>query len=283
MLKEELEITNKPLDEKELNEELEPFGFEYKLNQNIFTSIMYPWQREYGYCRSYDEASTFLGMIFDCEPIYFKYDNRNWLIEFWKGQYGMTTGCEIGIYVSNDKNEGFYNFMNEIIYESVDDNERLSMSFKLKKNDSIIITRSDYHWWLTGFKLGDFSKPSKLIMDIEITFKNLEMRDAFIIGLKKTGYKDKNIKLLNNIVFLTFDKPYSNQPFTRNALITFFVQKYNKRNCKLYNSVTKDYVNSLDKINYIRSKFPILYSQLINFGRPEHLFKAYRPTSKKDN
>mgnify|MGYP000621142798 CR=1 FL=1 len=29
---------------------------------------------------------------------YFDYQGKTWLLEFWKGQYGINTGAEIGIY-----------------------------------------------------------------------------------------------------------------------------------------------------------------------------------------
>ena len=32
--------------------------------------------------------------IIDCEPIYFSYGGKRWLIELWKGQYALTTGAE---------------------------------------------------------------------------------------------------------------------------------------------------------------------------------------------
>ena len=61
---------------EELNQELKPFGFAYEPYQDIFYSIMYPWQREVGYCRLYDEACAPLSMIIDSEPIKFNYDGR---------------------------------------------------------------------------------------------------------------------------------------------------------------------------------------------------------------
>ena len=77
-------------------------GFQLDHSQNIFYSKITAWQRRFGYCRLYDEAAAPLGMIIDCEPIYFTYDGRQWLIEFWKGQYGMTTGAEMGVYYTQE-------------------------------------------------------------------------------------------------------------------------------------------------------------------------------------
>ena len=75
-----------------------PFGFKYKLKQDLFTSRFDAWQRDYGYCSVYDKYAPLFHMIFDCEPIYFDYEGSTWLLELWKGQYGITAGCEIGIY-----------------------------------------------------------------------------------------------------------------------------------------------------------------------------------------
>ena len=57
------------------------------------------------------------------------------------------------------------------------------------------------------------------------------------------------------------------------------MQKYNKHNCNLFNKITKDYNNALDKINYIRSFLPGMYTQLFNFSKTENLFMFYKKTS----
>lgn len=258
-----------PLSVEELNKELEPYGFAYNQRHDLFYSIMYPWQRKYGYGKPYDDAAPLLSMIIDCEPIYFEYDNKKWLIEFWKGQYGMTTGAEIGVYVSESKN-----LIKNIIYDAVSDEDCIPMSFVLRKQGNVLLTRNNRHWWLTGFKLGEFSKPSDLVMEIIITLKNKEMRDAFVNGLKKVGYK--NIRAFDNSVSLTFDKPYTKQAKTRSKLITYIMQRNNKQNCYIYNSITKKYDNALDKTNYIRQFLPGMYAQLFNFSKTEQLFMSYK-------
>ena len=78
----------------DINDDLEPYGFAYDSETDDFYSTMYPWQRQFGYCSLYDEAAPALSLIFDSEPIYFDYKGKHWLIQFWKGQYGVTTGAE---------------------------------------------------------------------------------------------------------------------------------------------------------------------------------------------
>jgi hypothetical protein len=55
-------------------------------------------QRNFGYAYGYDFAALGMSFILDCEPIFFDYDGKHWMIELWKGQYGLESGCEIGVY-----------------------------------------------------------------------------------------------------------------------------------------------------------------------------------------
>ena len=73
-------------------------GFEYDPAQDIIYSRMDPLQRSFGYAYGYDVAALAMSADIDCEPIFFDYDGKHWMIELWKGQYGLETGCEIGVY-----------------------------------------------------------------------------------------------------------------------------------------------------------------------------------------
>ena len=84
-----------------LNELISPLGYSYIPAQDIFSTRIDAWQREFGYCDLYDRMAPNVGMIFNCLPIYFHYDDRTWMIELWKGQYGINTGCEIGVYYAD--------------------------------------------------------------------------------------------------------------------------------------------------------------------------------------
>ena len=171
---------------KDINNALDLYGFVYDKTNDIICSNMYPWQREVGYCRFYDEAAPTLNMIIDSEPIYFEYDNRRWLIELWKGQYGMTTGGEIGIYVSEMDYINIPGIFSGPFFEAVSDEELLNMDFKLKICEKKLFQRQDYHWWLTGFDVGVFSNPNNLSMEVRIIFPNSIMKGAFLGGFKKS-------------------------------------------------------------------------------------------------
>ena len=150
-----------------LNTDLDPAGFAYEPREDYFYSRMDCWQRKAGYCKLYDEGSPAFNMIMDCEPVTFSYGGKKWLIELWKGQYGITTGGEIGIYNTTREDIQTEKFTGTF-YDNITDQERMPLSFVLRKNRKVLIKRSAVHWWITGFKLGEFSKKEELEMDAKI-------------------------------------------------------------------------------------------------------------------
>jgi hypothetical protein len=259
--------------DRELDKDLEEAGYDYDPKQNIFYSRIDAWQRDFGYCKLYDDAAVPLGMIFDCEPIHFEYGGKRWLIEFWKGQYGMTTGGEIGVYTAII--EGSEN-PDDILYKCADDDDMLPMAFVLKKNNRVLFRRSAVQWWLTGFELGEFSEPSDLSMDIAITLKDKDMMQAFALKLIDTGYSANEIKVLGNAVILTFSKPCSDQPRLHAKLISRFSQWRNKLFCKEFQVITGDSHNIYDATDILKKKSPTLYARVLRMGKPDKLFSKLK-------
>lgn len=262
-------------DEK-LDELVEFAGYAYDETQDMFYSIIDAWQREYGYCRLYDEAAAPLGMIMDCEPIYFEYDGKRWLIEFWKGQYDLVTGGEIGIYVAEKDKLNITDVFDNTLYSAVKDEDMLPMIFYLKKKGRVLFVRKARHWWLTGFKLGEFSEPWELTMSLNITLKNEAMRDAFIEGLNKAGYSNKEIAINGNTVALRFKEPHSPQPVTRIPETDKIIQKKNKLLCEKYQEITAPYDKVPDKIKAVQEIAPEIYKKIINMGKGKELFYKHK-------
>ncbi|ROR27210.1 uncharacterized protein DUF4474 [Mobilisporobacter senegalensis] len=269
------ETTDRNAQVETLNSELEPFGFSYNYKNDLFYSLMYCWQRNMGYCRFYDEAAAPLSMIIDCEPIRFEYNGRKWLIEFWKGQYGMTTGAEVGVYATTNLETDFPDFFNDTMYDSVSDEERLVMSFSLKKDNNLLFYREGLHWWLTGFKLGEYTNPKSLLMEIRISFPNTAMRDAFVDALFETGYSYENVFIKHYTVYIIFDKPKTKQPYTRTKLMQKFILGNNKFYCSFYKFITRKYDNTLDKLQYLRVYSPFLYRHALSIGKTKEFYKDY--------
>ena len=259
---------------------LEMLGYAYDPHEDIFYSIVYPWQRQFGYCRLYDEAAAPLGMIIDCEPIYFEYEGKKWLIEFWKGQYGMTTGCEIGVYTTTGPSLNIPGVFNGTFYEGAAEEDFLQMAYSLYRNGKAIFMSNGRHWWLTGFRLGMFSEPWELKMYIIITLKNSDMRNAFLEGLNKAGYSDREIEVYGDTVNLKFDSPRTRQPITRIKAIDTITQRKNKLFCETYQEITRGLVSIEDKIKAVEEKAPELHKHIARLGKSQQLFSAYQTIKK---
>ena len=201
-------------------------GFRYDPGQDIIYSRMNPAQREFGYAYAYDAQALAMSAVLDCEPIFFDYDDKTWMIEFWKGQYGLETGGEIGVYYrSHGLLSPLYQPLDltigrrphdpapshSLFFECAEDRDRLEMSFVLYKNGQKLFSRGPLmHWWLTGFKWGLLSQPEDLTMEVTITCPSRKMCSAFVAGLRTTGHDDLNIS--GNTVELSFGQPRTFQP-----------------------------------------------------------------------
>lgn len=213
-------------------------GFAYNSEKNLFYSTKNAWQKNFGYCHLYDVGAPIFRMIVDTEPIKFYYNHKNWLITFWKGQYGMVTGAEIGIYTTKAQKVN-----KKTMYFPASDDEMLNMSFILYKKGKEIMRVKARHWWLAIFKLGMFSKPKDLTMDIKITFPNIEMLESFLKAFKKLGYSSKHFQVIDHTFCFTFKYPRSRKVWTRSWLTDSITQCFNRKNVKLYNKYLSDVID----------------------------------------
>lgn len=246
-----------------LNDALAPFGFQYDMRCDLFYSTKDAWQREAGYGRIYDEHAIGMNMLIDCEPLYFTYEGRNYLLELWKGQYGMTSGAEIGFYVSEEVSE---RHPERLFYHSVADEAMLDMRFILKKGNRVLAMREARTWWLTGFVLGEYSHRSELHMDVTLSFPDCRMRNAFYQALLHAGYSKEEIYLCGTRVNFCFAQPRTSQP-KHCRLRVLWVRWRNWRSCRRYRRVTRYFVRTIDRVDYLGMCFPRLYCMLGKFSR----------------
>ena len=232
-------------------------GFEYvggnSPTGDIIKSRMNAWQRHFGYCWAYDVGAATASMIIDCEPFYFVYKDRLWMIELWKGQYGVETGCEIGLYrdaldqtVSADdaldhavRGDQDLTALGQMrFYNCVGDSDLLTMQFTLFRNGQPLIQRGpEKHWWLTGFRWGVFTPSTHdLSMDVKITgFPSKEMCASFAKAVKLKGYSPN--MLGDTGISFTFRVPRTPQPLSTN--LSPLMQSNNQLLVELYNTYKK--------------------------------------------
>lgn len=247
-----------------LDKLIKPFGYSYVLSQDIFTSRIDAWQREFGYCALFDKAASRFNMVFDCLPVYFPYQNRTWMIEFWKGQYGINTGCEIGVYYADrilTKEE-----LQQTLFQCADDEDMLKMSLTLVKDNEVIAELCEKHWWLTAFSMGNFSNPRDLSLQACITFPAKEMAIAFANGLVRAGYCPEEIRLCCNTVTFTFSGSAQVYGIFKKLRIRI-VQWINHFWCRVYLFVTRPFHLSIDRILYLYYYLPFAFRKMLRIKK----------------
>lgn len=202
----------------------------YNFEKDIFNSIKNTCQKNFGYTKQYDIVAPLSKMNLDTEKVKFYYNNKNWLITFWKGQYEIVTGAEIGIYCTNDKK-----ITKKTVYLPCDDSEMPHMYLTLYQKNKLIATINAKHWWLAIFNLGMFSYPNELSMDIVINFPTHVMLESFIESFKELGYQKEDYLTFDNTIYFKYIKPKTKQVWTRNFLIENINNYLNKNKVKLNN------------------------------------------------
>lgn len=244
-----------------LNQIMEPFGFCYSPSQDIITSRVDAWQRQFGYCSLYDRKAVNFSMVFDCEPVYFDYNGCTWMFEFWKGQYGISAGSETGLYRS-DRVLSPWEY-DRTLFHSIPDNELMPVSMTTFYKGKVLFNACQPHWWLTGFMPGRYCEPANLVVCISITFDNESMMHCFIKGLLQSGYIKCGISVCDMTVSFILSRPYSAQPCHIKKLKSRWAQFKNRIFCRLYMWVTKPFTCTLDKILYLYYFLPFAFRHML--------------------
>lgn len=166
-------------------------SYSYDAVGNYFYTDDNPWQRNFGFNRLYDMGAAFTVMYYDTVRIKYSYGQYDWMIQMWKGQYGLIfVGSEIGLYYKEKtKTTDHYNCATEAM--------ELNMQMTLYREGRGELFTRPYapHWWITAFvpgKLTKFSDRSELTMIGKIEFKSEGERKAFCTALEKCKDIDGN-------------------------------------------------------------------------------------------
>ena len=249
----------------EIEELVKPFGYDYHCQCSFFSSQLDAWQRNAGYTWLYDYMAPRFKMVFDALPIYFDYQGRTWLIEFWKGQYGINTGAEIGIYHADEIIEE--KDYQTTLFESASDEELLTGSFVLCDKDGDCVRICQKHWWITAFLTGQFSQPYDLYMKATLTFPNREMLCAFMNGMYRAGYAQNDLILCGLSLTFTFFRPKETDYNLTTRFWRRFSQWKNRIYCKLYLRITKPFESRADRILCLYYYLPTAFRRLLRMCR----------------
>lgn len=177
----------------------------YKFNPDgnfYYTDDKECWQKNFGFNEVYDAFAPVTMMYYDTVRTTFEYGGKEWMIQTWKGQYGvMFVGGEVGVYTRPLGSIGSH-------FVCADKEDWLYMEtafmwdeYKTGEYRAVFNREYDKYWWATGFVVG-FPNGSlrKTLTEFRlvthITFKDTEMAEAFCKSFEANGFT--RVSNLNN-------------------------------------------------------------------------------------
>ena len=169
-----------------------------------YTNDREAWQKEFGFAKVYDYMAPFVQMKYDYSRVFFTYEDQDFMVQLWKGQYVLFYGAEIGIYhrdADGLKRDPY------TLYNAADEKYWLTMDMGVYHQKNEGDAPEDYellfrrpvgkYWWCTGFVPGTprSTEPSdELRVEADLTFKDSTMATLFADELSNMGFKKAESK-----------------------------------------------------------------------------------------
>ncbi len=181
---------------RNLLESKQVLSYQYSyVDDYYYTNDKEAWQYNFGFGKIYDFVSPYLLLEYDYIRVFFTYEGKDWMLQMWKGQYGLVFyGGEIGIYTREHTDEGIneWTFFN---CPAEEDWLKMEMTLWHEQLDGTWnreFTREyDEYWWCTGFKNGHLRQEEpadELRLTGRITFKDETMTQLVADGLAECGF-----------------------------------------------------------------------------------------------
>ncbi len=184
---------------RSLLQDRQMFGYQYSYKGDYFyTNDQKCWQKYFGFNFGYDWVAPLGKLDYDYVRIFFPYEGKDWMIQLWKGQYGLLFyGGEVGVYTRPEGAESATRFAH---YASAGADDHLMIGADLYHKNSktgeyeIAFERPyEEHWWCTGFIPGHLKNTepcNELRLVTHITFKDAKMSRLFCEGLLDSGFAE---------------------------------------------------------------------------------------------
>lgn len=174
------------------------FSFRYDYQNNCYyANDKNSWQKDFGFMRIYDILAPYCGMEYDYIRVFFTYENEDFMLQLWKGQYVAYYGCEVGLYSKEHDGKAVNDFtfftaaeqqywptMDVSLYHQVEEgSDEYEFVFKRPVGK---------YWWCTGFYEGELRQKEpadELRVVSTLTMDSEEMAALLSDGLQKCGFK----------------------------------------------------------------------------------------------
>lgn len=180
---------------RNLLEDKQVLSYQYSyVDDYYYTNDKDAWQYNFGFGKIYDFVSPYILLEYDYIRVFFTYENKDWMLQMWKGQYGLVFyGGEVGIYTKEHSDKGIdeWTFFNCPAEEDWINMEMTLWHEDINGNWNREFTREyDKYWWCTGFKNGHLRQEEpadELRLTGRMTFKDAEMTKLVADGLAECG------------------------------------------------------------------------------------------------
>lgn len=249
---------------KDYLEDQQVLSYQYSyIDDYYYTNDKEAWQTNFGFGKIYDFVSPYILLEYDYVRVFFEYEDKDWMLQMWKGQYGLIFyGGEIGIYNREHSEDGVNDWT---MYNCPGEEDWLGMEMTLWHEEingewTREFTREyDKYWWCTGFKNGHLrvEEPAdELRMTGRITFKDEEMAKIVADGLKECGFKVSKSK----------DNIGLDQIYTEGSDISFCWQNISEAESTMFIKTSLGFLTTLNTITFFPLLLPVIVPAVGLFG-----------------
>ncbi len=243
-----------------LNKWMEPYGYYYEPGQNILlrrvegcedysVKLICSWKERAKQALKRNQAVVELLCSF-------AYQGKTFLVLFQKGQYGIFSGANVGIWVENKEDSCFYPAKKE---------EQLEISLVLYQEGERGFVWGQKHFELAAFEQGKYYEIKDLRLRTRITFPTVDMALRFVSEMKKTGMHI--IGLSRNATWVTVDfADTGGYPDSR--LLSWrqrWVQFMNQIRLGIFNMLTVPFEKTVDKMLFLYFRYPFYCKKIMHF------------------
>lgn len=174
-------------------------SFQYDYDNNCYyANDKKSWQKDFGFMRIYDTLAPYAGMEYDYIRVFFTFENQDFMLQLWKGQYVAYYGCEVGLYDKEHDGKAVGDFT---LFNAVEDRKYwptmdVSLYHQVEEGSDeyefVFKRPTDKYWWCTGFYEGELRQKEpadELRVVSSLTMMNEEMAVLLSEGLDKCGFK----------------------------------------------------------------------------------------------
>lgn len=186
-----------PLNSYMESQHLLSYQYSYDYCGYYYANDKKSWQDNFGFAGIYDFLAKYVRMEYDSLRTFFTYDNKDFMIQIWKGQYFLLYGGEIGVYHRDadglKKDPYTFYYASEEEYWPVMD---MAVYHQKQEGDApedyeILFRRpTDKYWWCTGFVPGTIrnnNPADELRIEATLTFRDEAMATLFADELGNGG------------------------------------------------------------------------------------------------